>query len=194
MQHMGGDPYFQTTTAATQRWVALAGALLGEQASAQEPEWFNKPPGTPTAHAAAPGQLLLQPQAAQRADDLDGPRPGRRRQRLPALRRRLAPPRHPAARPSNVLGFSQGITDYGPPRTRPARCRSTCSPATSPSITARRSTAPSRTAPPTATAGPSPWSAKGVSCRRDEEGFARYQAALKQHEQWAYETSMGSKT
>src|SRR5437764_9557158 len=45
MQHMGGDSYFRDY-AKHPTWVALAEALLGEEAQAQEPEWFNKPPGT----------------------------------------------------------------------------------------------------------------------------------------------------
>src|SRR5689334_16344922 len=44
MQHMGGDPFFLDYRK-NPKWVALTQALVGEEAEAQEPEWFDKPPG-----------------------------------------------------------------------------------------------------------------------------------------------------
>ena len=45
MQHMNGDPFFRDYTKHPS-WVALARSLVGEEANADSPEWFNKPPGT----------------------------------------------------------------------------------------------------------------------------------------------------
>ena len=45
MQRMGGDPYFREYVKHP-KWKALAEALIGEPATADQPEWFNKPPGT----------------------------------------------------------------------------------------------------------------------------------------------------
>src|SRR5258708_26682619 len=45
MQHMSSDPFFRDYVKHPP-WVALAEALLGEAAQAQEPEWFHKPPRT----------------------------------------------------------------------------------------------------------------------------------------------------
>ncbi len=43
MQHMGVDPYFQEYVHHP-TWKALAEAMIGEPATADQPEWFNKPP------------------------------------------------------------------------------------------------------------------------------------------------------
>ena len=53
LQHMGRDPFFDSYRNRP-RWVALAESLLGEPAMADEPEWFNKPPGT--VHVTPPHQ------------------------------------------------------------------------------------------------------------------------------------------
>ena len=45
LQRMGGDPYFRNYIHHPM-WKALAEALIGETATADQPEWFNKPPGT----------------------------------------------------------------------------------------------------------------------------------------------------
>src|SRR3954471_22237716 len=45
MQHMGIDPFFRDYRHHP-AWVGLAETLLGEPVEVQEPEWFNKPPGT----------------------------------------------------------------------------------------------------------------------------------------------------
>src|SRR5438046_1088633 len=109
MQHMGGDPFFQNYTRHP-KWVALAEALLGEPVTVQEPEWFNKPPGTN--HATPPHQdnyyfNLKPPQvltiwlALDPVDEENG------------CLRYVAGSYKKGVRPhgrSNVLGFSQGIT------------------------------------------------------------------------------------
>src|SRR6476660_793451 len=45
LQRMDRDPFFAAYKR-NLRWVALAETLLGEPATAEQPEWFNKPPGT----------------------------------------------------------------------------------------------------------------------------------------------------
>lgn len=44
LQRMGCDPFFESYRQHP-RWVAAAQTLLGEPAVAEQPEWFNKPPG-----------------------------------------------------------------------------------------------------------------------------------------------------
>lgn len=62
MQRMGGDAFFREYVNHP-KWKALAEALIGEPASAAQPEWFNKPPGT--RHVTLPHQdnyyFCLQP-------------------------------------------------------------------------------------------------------------------------------------
>mgnify|MGYP002621780205 CR=1 FL=1 len=95
-------------------WCALAEGLLGEPAEAQSPEWFNKPPmstaGTP------PHQdnyyFNLNPCSVvtiwMALDPVDEENACMRY--VPGSH---AGPVRPHGR-SSVLGFSQGITDYGP--------------------------------------------------------------------------------
>ena len=83
---------------------------------------------------------------------------------------------------SNVLGFSQGVTDYGPDdEVREAMIRlQPGDVAVHHGETVHRAD-PNRSATRHRRAFAMVF--KGVSCRRDEEAFARYQAALKaQHE------------
>ncbi len=113
MQRMGGDPFFEAYRRHP-RWVALAEELLGEAALAEQPEWFNKPPGT--AHVTPPHQdnyysCLAPPQvltAWLALDDVDAEN---------GCLRYVAGSHTRGYRPharSNILGFSQGITDYRP--------------------------------------------------------------------------------
>jgi len=112
LQHMGLDPFFEQYRQQP-AWLALAEELLGEPCTAQEPEWFNKPPGTD--HATPPHQdnfyFCLQPAhvvtlwlALDPADKENGCLryvPGSHRN---GIREHCL---------TNVLGFSQGIPDYG---------------------------------------------------------------------------------
>lgn len=111
MQHMDCDPFFRDYTQDA-KWSALARTLVGEPAACNSPEWFNKPPGTE--HATPPHQdnfyFCLRPShvvtiwlALDPVDEENG-----------CLRyvtgshvRGIRP--HGA---SQVLGFSQAITDY----------------------------------------------------------------------------------
>ena len=45
LQHMGGAPFFDAYRS-NAKWTHLATELIGEPSTAQQPEWFNKPPGT----------------------------------------------------------------------------------------------------------------------------------------------------
>ena len=95
------------------RWMALANALLDEPVVAMGPEWFNKPPGVE--HPTPPHQdnyyFKLDPPnvitgwlALDAVDEENG-----------ALRY-VVGSHHHGLRPhatTPILGFSQGITDYG---------------------------------------------------------------------------------
>src|SRR5262245_59711846 len=113
MQHMGVDPYFRDY-ARHPKWVALAQALLGEAAEAQAPEWFNKPPGTqsPTPPHQDNYYFCLKPPSFltiwMALDPVDEEN-GCLRYVAGSHRRGLRPHGR-----SNILGFSQGITDHGP--------------------------------------------------------------------------------
>ena len=111
LQRMDRDPFFAEYRH-HRAWVALAEALLGEPAAADQPEWFNKPPGTN--HVTPPHQdnfyfCLAPPNvltiwlALDRVDAENGCLRYVAGSHLRGLR--------PHAR-SNILGFSQGITDY----------------------------------------------------------------------------------
>ena len=110
MQHMV-DPYF-AEFGIREPFVSLAEALMGEPVRVGRPEWFNKPPGT--AHPTPPHQdnfyINLDPPpltmwlALDPVDEHNGCLrycPGTHRDGL-----------RPHSR-TQVLGFSQGISDYG---------------------------------------------------------------------------------
>jgi len=113
LQHMGCDDYFNHYRN-NPRWTALAEALLDESVNVQEPEWFNKPPGVE--HLTPPHQdnyyFCLKPPnvltiwlALDPVDEGNG------------CLRYVKGSYHDGIRPhgaSRVLGFSQGITDFGP--------------------------------------------------------------------------------
>lgn len=182
MQHMSVDPYFDAY-AKHPKWLELAEDLAGEPVSCDAPEWFNKPPGTisPTPphqdnyyFCLKPNNVLTIWLALDVVDRENG-----------CLR--YVPGSHlRGVRPhqrSNILGFSQGISDYGDQdfaeeveiHLQPGdavvhhgetihRAEANVSP-----IRNRRAFA---------------MVCRGESCRRDEEAFTRYQSALKlQHEQ-----------
>ena len=113
LHNMGKFDGFFATYREHPRWVSFAETLLGEQAAAKEPEWFNKPPAT--AHVTPPHQdnyyFCLEPPnvltmwlALDTIDEENG-----------CLRH--VPGSHRAGRRphgrTSVVGFSQGITDFG---------------------------------------------------------------------------------
>jgi phytanoyl-CoA hydroxylase len=110
---MGCDPFFDAYRRQP-RWQSLAETLLGEPAVAEQPEWFNKPPGVN--HVTPPHQdnyyfCLTPPKvltiwlALDKVDAENG------------CLRYVAGSHLRGYRPhakSKILGFSQGITDYTP--------------------------------------------------------------------------------
>ena len=112
LNEMQDDPYFDEIRSRSQ-WIDLATRLLGEQAVPKHPQWFNKPPGID--HPTPPHQdnyyFCLDPDASitlwLALDPVDQENgclrylPGSHRGGLRE---------HDA---SNVLGFSQGISNYG---------------------------------------------------------------------------------
>lgn len=114
LQRMANYDSFFAEYCNDERWNTLAVTLIGEPAKTLQPEWFNKPPNTE--HPTPPHQdnyyFKLTPcnvasiwVAIDPIDEENG-----------CLR--YSPGSHlRGARPhgrTDVLGFSQGITDYGP--------------------------------------------------------------------------------
>jgi len=111
LQRMDRDSFFYEYRH-NPRWVALAGALLGEPTGADPPEWFDKPPGTN--HVTPPHQdnyyfCLTPPNvltiwlALDRVDAENGCLRYVVGSHLQSLRQHAK---------SSILGFSQGITNY----------------------------------------------------------------------------------
>lgn len=187
LQHMGRDPFFRAYMKHP-KWLALAEVLMGEAVHAEEPEWFNKPPNTQ--HATPPHQdnyyFCLKPphvltiwMALEPVDEENG-----------CLRYVAGSHRH-GVRPhgrSGVLGFSQGITDYGPDdQEREVKiCLHPGDVVAHHGETIHRADA-NRSATRYRRAFAMVF--KGVSCRRDEDAFQRYLASLKsQHQQMGLQT------
>ena len=113
LQHMAQDAFFDQYRQHP-RWKGLAELLVGEAVEPQQSEWFNKPPETE--HPTPPHQdnyyFCLKPShcatlwlALDAADEENGCL----RYVRGSYREGIRP--HDTSR---VLGFSQGITDYGP--------------------------------------------------------------------------------
>lgn len=176
MQHMDRDPYFERYRSQP-RWQELATALLGEPCTAMAPEWFNKPPGT--SHPTPPHQdnfyfCLKPPQvvtlwlALDPVDDENG------------CLRFVSGSHRRGMRPhalTKILGFSQGITDYGP-ADEADEVRAHLAPG---DLVAHHGQMIHR-ADPNRTSGRHRRAFamvfRGASCQRDEAAFARYQEAL----------------
>ena len=188
MQFMQVDPFFREYTR-HHKWKTLAETLVGEAALCESPEWFNKPPGVE--HPTPPHQdnyyFNLKPPnvvtiwlALDDVDDENGCLRYLPRSHLRGFR--------PHGR-SNVLGFSQGITDFGPDDEQAER-KIHLHPGDAVAhhgMTIHRAE-PNRSQNRTRRAFAMVF--KGVSCGRDEASFARYQDAVKkQHEQLGLKTS-----
>lgn len=114
LQHMGdNDAYFDSYRNHA-RWGSLAEVLLGEAAASDGTEWFNKPPGT--IHTTPVHQdnyyFCLKPPSCLSiwlALDLVDETNGCLRYVRGSHRKGIRP--HGT---TVVLGFSQGISDYGP--------------------------------------------------------------------------------
>lgn len=181
MQHMGCDAYFRDYVRHP-KWVALAEGLLGEPAQADAPEWFNKPPGTK--HATPPHQdnyyFCLNPSNVATiwlALDAVDEENGCLRYVRGSHRRGIRPHGR-----TEVLGFSQGVTDYGSADTTDEVAVHL---QMGDAVAHHGMTIHRADANKSATRHRRAFAMvfRGVSCRRDEGAFARYQAALKvQHE------------
>jgi len=111
LQRMDCDPFFDEYKQ-NRRWSGLAEELLGESATADPPEWFNKPPGTN--HVTPPHQdnyyFCLTPPSVLTIwlalDSVDAEN---------GCLRYVAGSHLAGFRPhakSKILGFSQGITNF----------------------------------------------------------------------------------
>lgn len=176
MQHMTGDVYF-AAYAQHPQWRALAESLLGEPVHCQGPEWFNKPPGT--SHGTPPHQdnyyfNMRPPQtltiwlALDRVDAENGCL----RYLAGSHRRGLRPHRR-----SNMVGFSQEIADYAA-----EDVAQEVGVALEPGDVSAHHGETIHRAEPNVSASRHRRALAmvyfGCSARRDEEAFARYQAAL----------------
>lgn len=176
LQHMKHHPFFANYHEHP-RWRDLATELIGEPCYAKDPEWFNKPPGTdhPTPphqdnfyFCLRPANVLTMWLALDHVDAENG------------CLRYVSGSHREGIRPhlrTGVLGFSQGIFDYGPddearevemhlaPNDLLVHHGETIHRAD-----ANRSVDRHRRA--------FAMVYRGVSCERDEEAFARYEASL----------------
>ncbi|MFN0054252.1 MAG: phytanoyl-CoA dioxygenase family protein [Planctomycetales bacterium] len=181
MQHMQDDSFFAEYVRHP-KWVALAEALVGESAACETPEWFNKPPGVE--HPTPPHQdnyyfNLAPPNVAtiwlalDVVDDANG------------CLRYVAGSHTRGFRPhgrSNVLGFSQGILDWGPAdEEREVKIHLQPGDVVAHHGMTIHRAEPNRTTDRNRRAFAMVY--KGVSCRRDEAGFARYMEQVKQQHQ-----------
>ncbi len=177
LQHMGCDPFFEAYRR-NPHWRQLAARLLGEAADAQEPEWFNKPPGCD--HPTPPHQdnyyfCLDPPNVATlwlALDDVDEDN---------GCLRYVAGSHRCGIRPhgrTEVLGFSQGITDYGSDDRNAERAvhLRVGDLVAHHGNTIHRAD-PNRTVDRHRRAFAMVF--RGESCRRDEAAFSRYESALR---------------
>jgi phytanoyl-CoA hydroxylase len=181
LQHMGGDPFFREY-ADHPRWKKLAERLLGEEAISRGTEWFNKPAGTnsPTpAHQDNyyfnfdPPNVLTMWLALEDVDEENGC--------LRYVRGSHLQGRRPHA-PSQVLGFSQGIADFGPAD----EANEVCMTLRANDLIVHHGWTVHRAEPNRSATRHRPSFAivfQGVSCKIDDEGRKRYEAEMRaQHE------------
>jgi phytanoyl-CoA hydroxylase len=181
LQGMSGDPFFETLRG-DPHWLALARDLLGEEVHAHEPEWFDKPPGAaaPTPphqdnyyFNLTPPNVLTIWVALDVVDEENGCV-----RCLPGSHLRGVRPHGASA----VLGFSQGITDYGPEdraREEPLRLQPGDA-AVHHGLTVHRAD-PNRSAHRRRRAFA--LVTHGAGSRRDEAAYAEYLAALARQRQ-----------
>jgi phytanoyl-CoA hydroxylase len=187
LQHMGIDSFFGAYRT-TAKWTELATELIGEPSAAQAPEWFNKPPGTN--HRTPPHQdnfyfCLKPPNVATLWLALDPVDEGNG-----CLR--YVPGSHLKGirdhNPTKVLGFSQGICDYGA-EDESREVAITLAPG---DLVAHHGETIHRADPNGSAARQRRAFAmvfRGESVERDDDAYARYEASLKQqHSQLGLET------
>jgi ectoine hydroxylase-related dioxygenase (phytanoyl-CoA dioxygenase family) len=181
LHRMDQDPYFAAYVR-NPIWVSLAEALVGEKVSALAPEWFNKPPGsvkgTPPHQdnyyfCFDPPHVLTIWMAMDAVDDENACMrflPGSHREGV-----------RPHAR-SQIMGFSQHVSDYGPQDTArevPIHMQPGDVSVHHGNLIhlagANRSTTRHRRAFAIVF--------RGESCRRDEAAYQRYLSAAKAHQE-----------
>ena len=176
LQHMQVDAYFRDY-ASHPAWNALATALVGEPVTAQPSEWFNKPPhsNSPTPPHQDNYYFNLKPPnvitiwlALDTVDEENGCLRYVRGSHLEGVR--------PHGR-SEILGFSQGVTDYAD-ADREREVPMILEPG---DVVAHHGNTIHRADPNNSDRHRRAFAMvlKGVSCERDEEAFARYTDALK---------------
>jgi phytanoyl-CoA hydroxylase len=187
LHNMNVDPYF-AEYANHPAWHALARGLVGEGTTCLGPEWFNKSPGSesPTPphqdnyyFNLTPPNVITIWLALDIVDDSNG-----------CLRYVAGSHRHGVRRHgrSEVLGFSQGITDYGDAdRERESAIHLKPGDAVAHHGNTIHRAEPNRSQSRHRRAFAMVF--RGASCRRDEVAFARYQATVK-----AQHAAMGLKT
>ena len=187
MQRMGHDPYFRENSQHP-KWTALAQALVGEPVSADQPEWFNKPPGTN--HVTPPHQdnyyFCLAPSNVvtiwMALDNVDAEN-GCLRYVVGSHLRGFR-----AHAKSKILGFSQGITDYTPDDFT----REVAVPLRPGDVVAHHGMTIHRADANMSTTRHRRSFAivfKGESCQRDEAAYARYlNSAREQHQELGLKT------
>ena len=177
------------------RWVDLAETLIGEPVRAQErPEWFNKPPGID--HTTPPHQdnyyFCLTPASVTTiwvALDPTTEANGALRYVQGSHTQGIRP--HGATK---VLGFSQGITDYGPEdAVREQLIELKPGDAVAHHGNTIHRAEPNRSETSSRRAFAIVFQAK--SCQRDEQAFGRYmQNVNQQHESLGLQTSSDETT
>jgi phytanoyl-CoA hydroxylase len=187
LQHMSVDPFFAEYLA-DPKWNELAETIIGEPCTAKGPEWFGKPPRTD--HPTPPHQdnfyfCLRPPNVATLWLALDPVDVENGCLRYVAGSHRKGIRNH---NPTKVLGFSQGIVDFGA-EDEAAEVAVTLAPG---DIVAHHGETIHRADPNTSATRHRRGFAmvfRGESVQRDEEANVRYQAALKsQHESLGLET------
>lgn len=177
LQHMGCDKFFEAYRQQP-RWQELATLLIGEESHAQEPEWFNKPPGTD--HATPPHQdnfyFCLRPaNVATLWLALEPIDAGNGCLRYVSGSHKSGIREH---RATSVLGFSQGIVDFGDDD-REQEVAMTLKPG---DLVAHHGELIHRAdANHTSDRHRRAFAMvfRGVSCERDEEAYARYEQSLR---------------
>ncbi len=187
MQRMGCDPYF-LEYAKHPAWKLLAESLIGEPATADQPEWFNKPPNTNHVtpphqdnyyFCLAPSNVLTIWMALDPVDAENGCLRYVDGSHLKGFRKHAK---------SKILGFSQGIVDYAADDfTREvAACLQPGDAVAHHGMTIHRADANLST---TRHRRSFAMVFTGASCKRDEAAFERYSAAAREQH-----TEMGLKT
>lgn len=181
LMRMGVDPWFRDYMRQP-RWTELAQELICEPVEADEPEWFDKPPGTSSVtpphqdnfyFSLAPANVVTLWMALDEVDTENGCLRYVDGSHLRGFR--------PHAK-SKILGFSQGITDFSADDfSREVAVRlSPGDVVAHHGMTIHRADANLST---TRHRRSFAMVYRGVSCRRDDAAYARYSASARKQQQ-----------